>query len=253
VSYQLHTLTNWTTFVTVITLLLAASLKWEGHAKWIYFTIFSMLTLAVCTAWQLRMMEKKTIQTPFKEANIQTQPAKINKKLANHAPPTLEKKIASKQKEEPIVIIREVPLTQQPDPQHIKIIETIGNSFFLNPPYENLQAALQKASEKNMPAFVVIYDSDHPTRSKINYSLGYFMEYQTTKRLVNEFFVPAVVPVTQANTRKFIPEDDPLENCRLVIIRPDGHILLSEGVYANPDEGLKRVRNVITKIVGPGR
>lgn len=122
-----------------------------------------------------------------------------------------------------------------------------GGLFFLNPPINSLQVAMLKASERNVPAFVVIYDNEHPTRSKLNYSLGYFMEYQTTKRLVDEFFVSAVVPVSQADARRLIPEDDPLENCRLVIIRADGHILLSEGVYANPDEGLRRVRNVISQ------
>lgn len=136
-------------------------------------------------------------------------------------------------------------VVSSPQPKEIK--DSPGGSFFLNQPLGNLQAVLLKASERHVPAFVVIYDNEHPTLSKLNYSLGYFMDYQTTKRLVDEFFVSAVVPVSQADARKLIPEDDPLENCRLVIIRADGHILLSEGVYANPDEGLKRVRNVISQ------
>jgi hypothetical protein len=119
--------------------------------------------------------------------------------------------------------------------------------LFLNPPFVSLKAALSKASERAMPVFTVIYDNDHPTHSKLTYSLGYFMEYQATKRLVDEYFVPAVVPLQQDEVQKLIPEDDPLENCRLVVIRPDGHILFSEGVYANPDEGLKRVRSIIAQ------
>ena len=128
-----------------------------------------------------------------------------------------------------------------------EIQESPGGLFFLNPPFDNLKAALSKSRERNMPVFTVIYDNDHPTRSKLSYSLGYFMEYQTTKRLVDEYFVAAVVPIHQADARKLIPEDDPLENCRLVVIRPDGHVLYSEGVYANPDEGLKRVRAIISQ------
>ncbi|HMK49835.1 MAG TPA: hypothetical protein VK435_07265, partial [Thermodesulfovibrionales bacterium] len=122
-----------------------------------------------------------------------------------------------------------------------------GALFFLKPPFDSLKAALSKANETTMPVFTVIYDNDHPTHSKLSYSLGYFMEYQATKRLVDEYFVPAVVPLQQDEVRKLIPEDDPMENCRLVVIRPDGHILFSEGVYANPDEGLKRVRSIIAQ------
>lgn len=46
---------------------------------------------------------------------------------------------------------------------------------------------------------------------------------------------------------QLIPADDPLENCLLTVMSPDKTILLQEGVYANPDEGLKRVREVIEK------
>ncbi len=119
--------------------------------------------------------------------------------------------------------------------------------FFLNPPFERLDAAFARATTRGVPVFAVIYDDDHPTKSKLSYSLGYFLEYQTTKKLVDEYFVGALIPVSQPGARRLIPDDDPLENCRLVVMRPDGQILRSEGVYANPDEGLKRVRSLIAQ------
>jgi hypothetical protein len=128
---------------------------------------------------------------------------------------------------------------------HPNIQDSPGGLFFLNPPFDDFKTAFSKAFERNVPVFTVIYDNDHPSKSKLTHSLGYFMEYQTTKKLVDEYFVTAVVPVHQADIRKLIPKDDPLENCRLVVIRADGHVLYSEGVYANPDEGLKRVRAII--------
>ncbi len=127
------------------------------------------------------------------------------------------------------------------------LVRTNSNLFFLNPPFEFLEEALVKATERNFPLFAVIYDNDHPKKSKLTYSLGYFMEYQITKKLVDEYFVVALMPVSQIGVRKLVPDDDPLENCRLVVMQPDGQVIYSEGVYANPDEGLKRVRSIIAK------
>ncbi len=95
--------------------------------------------------------------------------------------------------------------------------------------------------------FVVVYDPEHPTRSKLDYSLGYFMEYQTTKRLVDQHFVAAVGPSSDPAFGALVPEDDPLELCLWVVTTSNGEILRSEGVYANPNEGMKRVRAVIAQ------
>ena len=93
--------------------------------------------------------------------------------------------------------------------------------------------------------FAVIYDEKHPKQSKLNFSLGYFMEYHTTKKLVDEYFVTVLLKASDKEANKLIPEDDPLENCLWVVMKADGQIIRREGVYANPDEGLKRVREVI--------
>jgi len=122
-----------------------------------------------------------------------------------------------------------------------------GESFFLNPPFENLNKALLKAKERGRPVFAVIYDSERHEMSRLSYTLGYFLEYATTKKLVDECFVPALLPVSQAGVRRLIPADDPLEKCRLIVIRSDGYILHSEGIPANPDEGLDHVRSIINK------
>ena len=123
----------------------------------------------------------------------------------------------------------------------------IRNRFFLREPHSNLGDGLSEASTRGVLAFVVIYDPAHPQLSKINYALGYFMEYQTTKKLVDEFFVAVVGPSTDPQLSALVPEDDPLELCLWVVLNPAGEILRRESVYANPDEGLKRVREVIKR------
>ena len=73
------------------------------------------------------------------------------------------------------------------------------------------------------------------------------MEYLTTKKLVEEHFVSVLVSSNQPGAAALVPEDDPLENCLWVVLSNTGEMILREGVYANPDEGLKRVRDVISK------
>ncbi len=96
--------------------------------------------------------------------------------------------------------------------------------------------------------FIVVYDPDHPTHSKLDLSLGYFMEYQTTKRLVDQHFVAVVGPSNDPALGALVPEDNPLELCLWVVSTPEGEILRREGVYANPDEGMTRVRAVVAQV-----
>ena len=71
------------------------------------------------------------------------------------------------------------------------------------------------------------------------------MEYQTVKRLVDQHFVPIVGPSSDPLLAELVPEDDPLEKCLWVVLTSDGRIIRREGLYANPDVGLDRVRQVI--------
>ena len=117
--------------------------------------------------------------------------------------------------------------------------------MFLQPPKETVASALGLAATSGKPIFLVIYDPEHPTKSKLAYSLGYFLEYQTTRKLVDEHFVSALVPSTDMGAKAFVPADDPLENARWVVLSKHGQVLRTEGLYANADEGLKRVREAI--------
>ena len=134
-----------------------------------------------------------------------------------------------------------------PDPQLIR------HQFFLREPHSDLEKALKEARARGVLVFLVIYDPAHPTRSKLDWALGYFMEYQATKRLVDQHFVPVLGPSTDPSLSKLVPEDDPLELCLWVVLNADGEVLRRERVYANPDEGLKRVRAIIAEHETSGR
>ncbi len=119
------------------------------------------------------------------------------------------------------------------------------NRFFLRQPHTRLEDALAEAKVRKLLVFLVIYDSLHPKNSRLDYSLGNFMDYETTKRLVDTHFVPVVGVSSAPLHASLVPEDNPLELALWVVLDCEGRIVRREGVYANPDEGLKRVRSVI--------
>ena len=121
----------------------------------------------------------------------------------------------------------------------------VKDSFFARPVHNSLEQGLAEANARDVLVFVVVYDANHPTRSKLNYALGYFMEYQTTKRLVDDHFVVVLGPSSDSALAGLVPVDDPLENCLWVVLDASGAVLQKESVYANPDEGMKRVRSVV--------
>jgi len=134
------------------------------------------------------------------------------------------------------------PSAPQPLPSH--------DRFFLREPHSSLQTALQEARARCVMVLAVIFDEDHPSRSRLNYGLGYFMEWESTKRLVDEHFVCILGPSTDAELGALIPPDDPLEEARIVIMDIEKNIIRSESVYANPSEGRKRIRAAVAAGTG---
>ncbi len=131
------------------------------------------------------------------------------------------------------------------DPKVYGASQSGRHPFFINEPSYSIKEGLTKAKTEDKLLFIVIYNERHPSKSKLFYSLGCFMDYFTTKQLVEDHFVTALVPSTDPDSKELIPENDPLENCRWIVLDSDKQVIKSEGVYANSDEGLKRVRSVI--------
>lgn len=123
----------------------------------------------------------------------------------------------------------------------------IHDRFFLRQPHSDLESALEEATARRALVLVVVYDERHSQRSQLNYCLGCFMAWETTKRLVDEHFVCVIGPSSSPALAALVPIDDPLEECRLIIMKTNQKILRSESVYANSSEGLKRIRESIGK------
>lgn len=121
-------------------------------------------------------------------------------------------------------------------------------SLFKSKIFTNLQDAQELAKKHKKPIFVIIYDSNHPTNSKLKYSSGYFLEYKTTRDLIERTFIIALLKSDSPGVAEFVPTDDPLENCRWIVFGKDCQILRSEGLYANSDEGLQRTKAVVREI-----
>lgn len=119
--------------------------------------------------------------------------------------------------------------------------------FFKGATLISLKEALVASRKSDKGLFLVIYDQEHPTNSELNYSLGAFTRYELTKRLLNEYFIQAIIPSSDPEAQQFIA-DYHMEQCLLIVLNSKGKILRKEGVYANADEGLKRVREDISKL-----
>jgi len=120
--------------------------------------------------------------------------------------------------------------------------------FFAGKVFTSIGEAKKVAEQHNKPLFIIIYDGKHPKKSKLDYSLGYFTEYETTKKIIKDNFVQALIDKNTNKVDDLIPIDEPLENCLLVIVDKGGQMKFTEGVYANPDEGLKRVRHFVQQL-----
>ncbi len=121
----------------------------------------------------------------------------------------------------------------------------LSTNLFLRQPEDGIEKAIKKAASMKKLVFVVIFDPDHPTKSNLAYALGHFLQYQTTRKLVDQSFVCCMIPVSNKTAKALIPVEDALDNCRWVVLNIQGDVLRSESLYANPDEGLARTREVI--------
>jgi len=126
--------------------------------------------------------------------------------------------------------------------------QLLSAHLFLREPEHCIEEAMKKASVINKLLFVIIYDPAHPTKSNLSYSLGHFLQYQTTRKLVDQSFVCVLVSVLDETAKALVPGEDALDNCRWVVLNEAGDVLRSESVYANADEGLIRTREVIEHI-----
>jgi hypothetical protein len=144
-----------------------------------------------------------------------------------------------------IIVMPNIPkLTFSEYKSHSKM----DSSFFIGITLTNINDAISIMKTENKGLFLVIYDNNHSTKSKLNYSLGYFTEYEKTKSLINEYFIQAIVSNDEYDVLKYVPENYHMENCLLVVLNKNYEIIRQEGVYANTDEGLRKVREDIAKM-----
>lgn len=155
----------------------------------------------------------------------------------------IESKVTKEEAENAQKLIKEI--IAQAEIENTELDSESESKFFIGKVYSDFKQAKKISKKENKPMFIVIYNKSHPRQSKLDHSLGYFMEYETTKKLVQNNFIQVLTDSENLTDKVLIPLDDPLENCLLVVLSPDNKIIRREGVYANPDEGLKRVREII--------
>lgn len=121
----------------------------------------------------------------------------------------------------------------------------LSATLFVRQPEHSIVAAMKKAALMDKLVFVIIYDAAHPTKSNLSYALGHFLQYQTTRKLVDKHFICVLAERSDETAKTLVPLDDALNHCRWIVLNAAGEVLRSESLYADPDEGLKRTREVL--------
>ena len=140
-----------------------------------------------------------------------------------------------------------VPTNHNTENQLFGATQSGRRPIFISEPLQDITVAKKIAQQDNKLVFAVIYDENHPKKSQLLYSLGCFMDYMTTKQLVEKNFISVLASSSNKDAAALIPTDNPLENCFWVVFNSVGKVVHTEEVYANASEGLKRVKDVIAK------
>lgn len=125
------------------------------------------------------------------------------------------------------------------------VTQVATRGYFKSEPLTQLAQAKAAADKQGRPLFLIIFDASNPTFSDLDYVLGAFLGYEATKDLVEAHFVTALVSSSQPGVAALVPANDPLEKALWLVLAPDGTELKNERVYANRDEGLKRIKDAI--------
>ncbi|PKO30871.1 MAG: hypothetical protein CVU36_08225 [Betaproteobacteria bacterium HGW-Betaproteobacteria-9] len=120
--------------------------------------------------------------------------------------------------------------------------QVIYRGFFRSTPFARLSEAMEEARRVKRNIFVVLFDDKHHQYSKLDHKLGYFMGLEATKNLVHERLVIAVVPVSSAT---HLVSSGTLELAQWFLLDKEGNVLGSREVQANPNEGLKVVKDLV--------
>jgi hypothetical protein len=134
------------------------------------------------------------------------------------------------------------------EPSPAAVRESSRINFFSGHALTNLEEAFADAKEKQVPIFMVVYDSDHPRNSRMDYYFRWFMDYETTKQLVRENFIQVLGDAKEPRVAEYIPEGDPLEHCLAVVLAPDGSVIRRQSIPGNPDEAMRWTKALVSEV-----
>ena len=107
--------------------------------------------------------------------------------------------------------------------------------------------ALKKAQEVNLPVLCFVFDKRHKSGGDFGLHVRSFLKRDSIKEKIARNFVQGIFEKRQKGIAEHIPEDDPPERCRVMVITPDGEVLLNEPITRNPETADKYINRAIEK------
>lgn len=117
-----------------------------------------------------------------------------------------------------------------------------AHAAFGTAPGHDLNAALKRAEKDKKRVLLFFWnpkEKDYP-----GLDMKYFAELKETKKLLKDNFILVLLDRGHNQVKKYLPEGN-IEKPWWVLIEADGQLVRQKAVYANPDEGLKTVKELV--------
>ena len=110
-------------------------------------------------------------------------------------------------------------------------------------PARDLDSALKRAEKDKKRVFLVFWNSKEKGNNP-GLDIRYFAELQETKKLLREHFVLVLLDREHRDVKRYIPQGN-IEKAQWVLIGAGGRVVKQAAVYANPDVGLRTVKELV--------
>jgi thioredoxin-related protein len=112
-------------------------------------------------------------------------------------------------------------------------------------PSRDLIAALKRASTSQKPVLVFVHDPKGGYNDQ-GLQIKYFTDLAETKKLLKDNFIVVLLPVGHKELTKYVAAGDNLERPMYFLIGPDGTLVKKDKAVANPADGLRIVKELVS-------
>lgn len=128
-------------------------------------------------------------------------------------------------------------------PPHVRAGPLDVRAAFDTTPGRDMDAALKRAEKEKKRVFLATYDPKEGGNFP-GLDIKYFTDLQETKKLLKDNFILVLLLKGHKDLAKFKPSGN-TEKAYYVLVSSSGQVIKSDKMAANPEEGLKIVKELV--------